>query len=215
MPTGTHEMQWLYPTPKFALRIVTESLIRKIEQLRDVLVKQQLVNVACLDMEVSWFESVEQSSRLQAQAVMYVSIDKVCFSGRVKPHSEDYFEAHAVLLADIFDTKSSIKSIEYDSLYRRYGHAKFKTNSAFIVINHFVDKHHALDSIKFSGREAIMKTSFSIRRLSSPFISVDGILHYLESFYQTYIWGITLLTEYSNLVKMHTIGKYLIPHRFQ
>jgi hypothetical protein len=65
MPTGTNEMQWLYPTPKFALRIVTEPLIRKIEQLRDVLVEQQLVNVACIDTEISWFESVEQSSRLQ------------------------------------------------------------------------------------------------------------------------------------------------------
>jgi hypothetical protein len=42
----------------------------------------------------------------------------------------------------------------------RYGHAKFKTNSAFVGINHFVDKHHALDSIKFSGREVVMKTSF-------------------------------------------------------
>jgi hypothetical protein len=42
----------------------------------------------------------------------------------------------------------------------RYGHAKFKTNSAFIGINHFVDKHYALDSIKFSGREVVMKTSF-------------------------------------------------------
>jgi hypothetical protein len=42
----------------------------------------------------------------------------------------------------------------------RYGHAKFKTNSAFVGINHFVDKHYALDSIKFSGREVVMKTSF-------------------------------------------------------
>lgn len=46
----------------------------------------------------------------------------------------------------------------------RYGHAKFKTNSAFIGINHFVDKHHALDSIKFSGREVVMKTSFFYQR---------------------------------------------------
>lgn len=113
MPTGTNEMQWLYPTPKFALRIVTESLIRKIEQLRSVLVEQQLVCVSCLDTEVSWFESVEQSSRLQAQAVMYVSVDKVWFSGRVRPHSEDYFETHAVLLADILDNKSSIKTIDF------------------------------------------------------------------------------------------------------
>ncbi|MGS2719354.1 hypothetical protein [Paraglaciecola aestuariivivens] len=42
----------------------------------------------------------------------------------------------------------------------RYGHAKFKTNSAFVGINHFVDKHYALDSIKFSGNEVVMKTSF-------------------------------------------------------
>jgi hypothetical protein len=42
----------------------------------------------------------------------------------------------------------------------RYGHAKFKTNSAFVGINHFVDKHHALDSIKFSGRKVVLKTSF-------------------------------------------------------
>lgn len=106
-------MQWLYPTPKFALRIVTEPLLKKIEQLRNVLVEQQLVSVSCLDTEVSWFESVEQSSRLQAQAVMYVSLDKVWFSGRVKPHSEDYFETHAVLFADIFNNKSSIKTIDF------------------------------------------------------------------------------------------------------
>jgi hypothetical protein len=134
--------QWLYPTPKFALRIVTKPLIKKIEQLHSVLVEQQLVNVACIDTEISWFESVEQSSRLQTQAVMYVSVDKVWFAGRVEPHSEDYFETQAVLLADIFDNKNSIKtidfhqfnsplamplikeirkkSIEYDSLYRRY-----------------------------------------------------------------------------------------------
>jgi hypothetical protein len=137
-----HDQQWLYPTPKFALRIVTDPLIKKIEQLRDVLLEQQLVSVSCLDTEVSWFESVEQSSRLLAQAVLYVSVDKIWFSGRVKPHSEDYFETQAVLLADIFDNKSSIKTIdfhqfnsplaiplikeirkksaEYDSLYRRY-----------------------------------------------------------------------------------------------
>lgn len=42
----------------------------------------------------------------------------------------------------------------------RFGHAKFKTNSAFVGINHFVDKHYALDSIKFSGRKVVMKTSF-------------------------------------------------------
>lgn len=46
----------------------------------------------------------------------------------------------------------------------RYGHAKFKTNSAFVGINHFVDKHYALDSIKFSGREVVMKTSFSYQK---------------------------------------------------
>jgi hypothetical protein len=113
MPTGTNEMQWLYPTPKFALRIVSEPLIEKIEQLRSVLVEQQLVSVSCLDTQVSWFESVEQSSRLQAQAVMYVSVDKVWFAGRVEPHSEDYFETHAVLLADIFDSKKQVKTIDF------------------------------------------------------------------------------------------------------
>lgn len=45
-----------------------------------------------------------------------------------------------------------------------YGQAKFKTNTAFAGINHFVEKHYALDSIKFSGREVVMKTSFYNQR---------------------------------------------------
>jgi hypothetical protein len=46
----------------------------------------------------------------------------------------------------------------------RYGQAKFKTNTAFAGINHFIDKHYALDGIKFSGREITMKTSFFNQR---------------------------------------------------
>lgn len=42
----------------------------------------------------------------------------------------------------------------------RYGQAKFKSNTGFIGLNHFVDQHYAPDSIKFSGNEVVMKTSF-------------------------------------------------------
>lgn len=111
LPEG-RENQWLYPTPKFALRIVTELLISKIEQHLNVLDEQQFVSVACIDSEVSWFESVDQTSRLRAQAVMHVEIDKIWFSGRIEPHSEDYFETNTILLADIFDDKKLVKTID-------------------------------------------------------------------------------------------------------
>jgi hypothetical protein len=106
-------IQWLYPTPKFALRIVTESLRSKIEQHRNLLVEQQLVSVACIDSDVSWFKSVEQTSRLQAQGVMHVSVNEIWFSGRVEPHSEDYFETQAIKLDDIFGDAKSVKTINF------------------------------------------------------------------------------------------------------
>jgi hypothetical protein len=174
MPTGTNEMQWLYPTPKFALRIVTEPLIKKIEQLRNVLVDQKLVSVSCLDTEVSWFESVEQSSRLQAQAVMYVAVDKVWFSGRVEPHSEDYFETHAVLLADIFDTKSSIKSINFH---------QFNSPLAMPLIREIRKKSTECDAlyIRYNAFEELSDSLSKITNIETDYLNtnLDSMCHEL------------------------------------
>jgi hypothetical protein len=107
-----NERQWLYPTPRLALRTVTESLRSKIKKYRNLLVEQQLVSVASIDSEISWFKSVEQTSRIPAKAAMHVSLNKIWFSGRVAPHSEDYFETQTIQIADIFDDAGSIKTIE-------------------------------------------------------------------------------------------------------
>lgn len=171
---GTNEMQWLYPTPKFALRIVTEPLIKKIEQLRSVLVEQQLVSVSCLDTEMSWFESVEQSSRLQVQAVMYVSVDKIWFSGRVRPHSEDYFETQAVLLADIFDNKSSIKTIDFH---------QFNSPLAIPLIKEIRKKSTECDALyrRYDAFEELSDSLNEITNIETDFLNtnLDSMCHEL------------------------------------
>ncbi|MGS2719353.1 hypothetical protein [Paraglaciecola aestuariivivens] len=169
MPSDTNEMQWLYPTPKFAFRIVTESLIKQIEILRNILVEQQLVNVACLDTEISWFESVEQSSRLQVQAVMYVAVDKVWFSGRVEPHSEDYFETQTILLADVFDNKSSIKTIDFN---------QFNSPLAMPLIREIRKKSTECDSL-FRRYDAFEELSDSLSKITN--IETDYLNTNLDS----------------------------------
>jgi hypothetical protein len=169
MPSGTNEMQWLYPTPKFALRIVTESLLKKIEQLRSVLVEQQLVSAACLDTEVSWFESVEQNSRLHAQAVMNVSVDKVWFSGRVEPHSEDYFETQAIQLSDIFDHEKSVKTM---------GFHQFNSPLAMPLIREIRKKSTESDAL-FRRYDAFEELSDSLNKITN--IETDCLNTNLDS----------------------------------
>jgi hypothetical protein len=153
-----NENPWLYPNPKFALRIVTESLLSKIEQNRNVLTEQQFVSVACIDSEVSWFESVEQTSRLHAQAVLHVEADKIWFSGRIDPHSVDYFETQAIQLADIFDNKTSIKTI---------GFHQFNTPLAMPLIREIRKKT--------SGSQALFERYYALEELADALHKMTNI----------------------------------------